>query len=168
MMVRKAAPEDVPQLARIYLQALRDTYRELLPEEYFASLSQEKGEAVWARALAQPGQEVWVADLDGQAAGVTGCKPDPDHQGWLNLSSLYVDGACQGRGVGRTLIHTVWERARAMGCDGVSVCVVRDNPRARGLYEGLGARFLRPYVYKFDRWPVDCHCYVWPLEEVCP
>ena len=48
-----------------------------------------------------------MAELDGRVAGVAGCKPDPEHEGWLNLGSLYVDGACQGRGVGRTLIQTV-------------------------------------------------------------
>ena len=168
MKVRRASPEDVPVLGRIYLQALRDTYNELLPEEYFASLTPEEGEAVWRRALERPGQEVWVAELDGRVVGVAGCKPDPDHEDWLNLGSLYVDGACQGRGVGRTLIQTVWDRARAMDCGGVSVCVVRDNPRARGLYEGLGARFLRECVYEFGVWPLDCRCYVWPLEEARP
>ena len=62
-----------------------------------------------------------MAELDGRVAGVAGCKPDPEHEGWLNLGSLYVDGACQGRGVGRTLIQTVWDRALAMDCGGVSV-----------------------------------------------
>ena len=49
MKVRRASPEDVPVLGRIYLQALRDTYNELLPEEYFASLTPEEGEAVCGR-----------------------------------------------------------------------------------------------------------------------
>ena len=115
MKVRRASPEDVPVLGRIYLQALRDTYNELLPEEYFASLTPEEGEAVWRRALERPGQEVWVAELDGRVVGVAGCKPDPEHEDWLNLGSLYVDGACQGRGVGRDRKKDVWGRALARG-----------------------------------------------------
>ena len=60
MKVRRASPEDVPVLGRIYLQALRDTYNELLPEEYFASLTPEEGEAVWRRAA-------WAGGLGGGA-----------------------------------------------------------------------------------------------------
>lgn len=166
-MLRRAVREDVPTLARIYTGALRETYQSILPEDYLQSLTQEAGEAVWQRYLSQPEREVWVEEA-GEIAGFAACKPDASHSGWLELSSLYLDRRHQGRGLGKALIHAIWDRARALGCDGVSVCVVRDNQRARGLYEGMGAVFLNGSIYHFGSHPVDCRNYVWHLAAAEP
>ena len=46
-MLRRAMPKDVREIARIYLEAIRDTYRQILPDKYFASQTAEKAEKIW-------------------------------------------------------------------------------------------------------------------------
>ena len=167
-MLRNAVQGDIPALARIYTAALQETYRDILPESYLASLTVVEGEDTWRRILAQPGREVLVEECGGAGCGFASCKPDDAHAGWLMLASLYVDGQSQGRGIGKRLIHAVWDRARAMGFENVSVSVVRDNPRARGMYERMGAVYLNDSVYSFGPYPVVCRNYVWPLASVLP
>ncbi len=51
---------------------------------------------------------------------------------------VFIDHACQGRGVGRRL--TVWtiDQARLRGCPAVRLSVYADNVGARSLYASLG------------------------------
>ena len=167
-MLRRATEDDIPALGRIYIEALQETYKGILPESYLSGLTLAEGEATWARILQKPEQEVLVDQQDGAVAGLVSYKPDGERSGCLNLASLYVDRRSQGRGVGRRLIRTVWERAREMGYEAVSVGVVRDNLRARGLYERLGAVYQNDCEYRFGPYPVICRCYVWPLAAVLP
>lgn len=167
-MLRKATKDDIPALARIYVEALRETYRGILPEDYLASLTLAEGEATWTRILTRPDREVLVDQRDGAVAGLASCQPDEGCSKWLNMASLYVDSRSQGQGVGTSLIRAVWEKARVQGYEGVSVGVVRDNARARELYERQGAVYLRDTEYCFGPYPVVCRCYVWPLSEVLP
>ena len=167
-MLRRATEDDIPALGRIYIEALQETYRGILPESYLSGLTLAEGEATWARILQKPEQEVLVDQQDGAVAGLVSYKPDGERSGCLNLASLYVDRRSQGRGVGRRLIRTVWERAREMGYEAVSVGVVQDNLRARGLYERLGAVYQNDCEYRFGPYPVICRCYVWPLAAVLP
>jgi putative acetyltransferase len=55
--------------------------------------------------------ELWIAEIDGQLAGVA--QLDPSCGG---LRGLYVGAALQGQGVGRVLLAAVEDRARAAGC----------------------------------------------------
>ena len=130
-MLRRATEDDIPALGRIYIEALQETYRGILPESYLSGLTLAEGEATWARILQKPEQEVLVDQQDGAVAGLVSYKPDGERSGCLNLASLYVDRRSQGRGVGRRLIRTVWERAREMGYEAVSVGVVQDNQIGR-------------------------------------
>lgn len=165
-MLRNATKNDIPALGRIYIEALQETYRDILPEDYLSGLTLAEGEATWGRILGRTDREVLVEQRDGRVVGLASCKPDEAHAEWLNLVSLYVDGQSQGQGIGKTLIHAIWKRARALGYEGVSVGVVQDNARARGLYERLGAVYLHDTEYCFGPYPVVCRCYVWPLAEV--
>ena len=72
-MLRNAVQGDIPALARIYTAALQETYRDILPESYLASLTVVEGEDTWRRILAQPGREVLVEECGGAVCGF--CSP---------------------------------------------------------------------------------------------
>lgn len=56
----------------------------------------------------------------------------------LNVHDLAVLPELQGRGIGRALLASAAERARARGCVRLTLEVLEDNHRARRLYESFG------------------------------
>ncbi len=56
----------------------------------------------------------------------------------INIHDLAVLPGWRGRGVGRALLSSVEERARAIGCCRITLEVQDDNTRARKLYESVG------------------------------
>lgn len=79
------------------------------------------------------------------------------------LSSLYVAKDAQGKGIGKRLIEEVFREARRRESEFVSVSVVMENERAKNMYEGLGAKYERSYIYYFGVHPVQCGRYIWRL-----
>lgn len=55
--------------------------------------------------------------------------------------AVAVEKRYQGRGLGTQLLRRAADSVRARGCPGVSLCVHRDNPGARRLYEREGFTF---------------------------
>ena len=54
--------------------------------------------------------------------------------GWLFIESLWVDDALRGQGIGRALMASAEDHARAQGCHDAWL----DTFQARGFYEQLG------------------------------
>jgi GNAT superfamily N-acetyltransferase len=54
------------------------------------------------------------------------------------LEDLYVTDDARGTGVGRALIETAFERARARGCKRIQLDVADDNSRAIDVYRAAG------------------------------
>jgi ribosomal protein S18 acetylase RimI-like enzyme len=54
------------------------------------------------------------------------------------LEDLFVDDGARGTGLGRALIETAFERARARGCARVQLDVAEDNTRAIAVYRAAG------------------------------
>ena len=62
----------------------------------------------------------------------------------LNIHDYFVLPSHRGTGVGRLLLQTVEERARAMGCCKLTLEVQENNHRAQGVYAAAG---FCPMVY---------------------
>jgi GNAT superfamily N-acetyltransferase len=58
----------------------------------------------------------------------------------LNVHDLGVVADARGRGVGRALLAFAESLARSLGCIKLSLEVLEDNARARGVYESFGFR----------------------------
>jgi ribosomal protein S18 acetylase RimI-like enzyme len=58
----------------------------------------------------------------------------------INIHDLSVLPAYRGRGISRRLLDFVAEAARARGCCKVTLEVLENNHRARGVYEAAGFR----------------------------
>lgn len=87
----------------------------------------------WQEALADPALTVLVAEADGEAVGVAGCRAE-----WFD--GLYLLPARWGRGEGRALHDDVLDRLRRGDSDRCHLWVLEHNDRARRFYERLGWR----------------------------
>lgn len=73
------------------------------------------------------------------------------HQADAELSAypahLHIDilPAGQGNGWGRQLMHTFWQKLRALGVPAVHLGVSKSNPRAVGFYRHLGYHQIADY-----------------------
>lgn len=162
-MLRRAMPKDVREIARIYLEAIRDTYRQILPDKYFASQTAEKAEKIWMDFLKKPDAECLVWEQKGVVTAFAGVRCKGERV--MNLSSLYVDRCCRGNGIGKRMIRAVLENAETKSFEGVTISVVLQNKRAKGLYEHMGAVFQKTFTYYFDDYPVECGEYLWDLSQ---
>ena len=122
-MVRRAGPEDVEAVVRIF----RESRAEAMPWLPVIHTAEEDA-AFYADRLAG---EAWVYELDGRVAGFALVRGD-------DLDALYVAPEAQRRGVGSALFR----QAQAARPDGFGWWVFRDNTRARLFYESLGGHCL--------------------------
>lgn len=80
--------------------------------------------------------EVWVIDGDGSGlAGLLVLRPRRDD---VLLENVAVDPACQGRGVGRTLLDLTERRARDLGLGAVELYTHALMTENQQIYEGRG------------------------------
>ena len=139
MLIRSAETKDMDKIAALYVDNHRESYRGLLPEEYFEALTPAYAGEKWTGYALEPGSRLWVAyegdRFLGFAAG-TADKALPD--AWL-LDSLHVVRAARGKGIGTALVYTNGAHAARNGFRRMSVCIVRGNETARSLYTKLGA-----------------------------
>ena len=125
------AAEDIPRMREIWNQVVGEG--DALPQE--EGLTPEGAEGFFA------GQDhVGIAKIDGEAVGLYILHPNGVGRcGHMSNASYAVDAAARGQGVGELLVRDCIEQARARGYRLlVFNAVVRENFRARALYEKLG------------------------------
>lgn len=105
------------------------------------SLSDDVRERLAPALREHPTTLIWLAFLGDEPVGVTTAfvgfstfKARP----LINLHDVAVTSAARGRGVGRKLLAAVEEHARATGCCKLTLEVLQNNDRAKGLYESFG------------------------------
>ncbi len=129
-MIREARPHEAGALAAIQRDASLAALADIFPPELYPYPLDDVTRR-WEESLADGGVTVLVAEENGTAAGVAGCRRE-----WLD--GLYVLPQWWGRGVGRALHDEVLDRLRAEGCGRCHLWVLEDNGRARTFYERLG------------------------------
>jgi GNAT superfamily N-acetyltransferase len=112
----------------------------LLDELGYPASERQTGERL-QRLLADPGQRVLVAELEGEIAGVAVvqiyCVLTNDHPDCL-LDVLVVAGRARRRGVGMALVEAVEEEARRRGCYRVVLESGNWRGDAHDFYRALG------------------------------
>ena len=136
--VRPARVEDAEQLARLFDQLGYPQPGEAL-------------RGALKTTLEDPRAAVLVADRDGALVGAATCYFVPvahDSRPWCRITTLVVDEAHRGRGVGRMLLEAAERTARHAGCSRVEATSALHRTGAHRLYERLdygrtSAHFLK-------------------------
>ncbi len=74
--VREAVQDDAAGIARVHLQAWRESYAHLLPAAALAGLQQGPREAKWRDIITTSGSNVWVACAGTDIIGWASAGPD--------------------------------------------------------------------------------------------
>ena len=145
--IRKANPEDARGWEILVNRVWRDAYRHIFPEEVFLERENRLEEkAARFRDWAKNDSEsiTCVAECDGIIIGIM-CGSirsfyEPFHSDYADLIALYIDPAFQGRGIGTRFRKTFEEWARENGASKYVIGVLKENHKARIVYESWGGR----------------------------
>ncbi|WP_432250746.1 GNAT family N-acetyltransferase [Streptomyces sanyensis] len=120
-VVRRAVASDAAAVAEVWLRS----FAAALPGVHRAHTDDEARS--WFREVVVPGQETWVATVDGLVVGMMVLDGE-------DLDQLYLDPAWQGQGIGGHLVHLAKKRRPA----GLALWTFQVNAPARRFYERHG------------------------------
>lgn len=150
-MIRSAAQEDVPSIAYVHVQAWRETYTGLIPQEVLDNLSTDERERMWQSALQEESPtSLLVYEHEGEVVGFAATGPEREKHALYTgeLYAIYLLKAFQGRGYGKTLFYEAVQLLKDAGHSAVRLWVLENNP-TRGLYEHLGGELHEEKVLTF-------------------
>jgi GNAT superfamily N-acetyltransferase len=134
LTVRAAVPDDAAGIARVHIQAWRESYAHLLPAEALAGLQQGPRESRWRTIIAAGTSDIRVAcagtDIVGWASAGAG-RDDDGPRPW-ELMGIYVLAGHYGSGAGQMLLDA------AVGDAGAYLWIAEQNPRAFAFYRRNG------------------------------
>jgi len=137
MIVRLAAPEDLPRLPEIEVSAatlFRDQGVEVFAGETDETPIDFTPAEVWAPIMAEG--LLWVmAEPDGPAGAFLAARIE---EGRLHILEFDVHRAHQGQGLGRRLLAFAIEEARRRGLADLSLTTFRDAPWNAPFYTSAG------------------------------
>jgi GNAT superfamily N-acetyltransferase len=136
-LVRSARPGDLPALLALLLD-------DDIAAEREAAAEGPGYEAAFDEILADPNQDLLVAERDGDVTGMlqlTFIRGLTSRGGCRALvESVRVAATERGRGIGTALVEAAVEAARGRGCYLVQLTTDRRRERALSFYERLGFR----------------------------
>jgi uncharacterized protein (TIGR00106 family) len=130
--IRPAESGDAEGLARVHVQAWRESYTHLLSPDFLAGLSVPRRQEVWRQLLANPAESCVVAVAGGEVVGFCATHSCGDGPRDLELWGIYVLASWHGTGVAQRLVDA------AVGDRPCYLWVAEDNPRAHAFYRRNG------------------------------
>jgi ribosomal protein S18 acetylase RimI-like enzyme len=103
---------------------------------------------------AHGGARVFLADVEGEPAGVAICLvgfSTFQARPLVNIHDIAVAPPFRGRGLGRELLAAVESEARRLGCCKVTLEVRADNALAQGAYRRAGFESTQPETWFWSR-----------------
>jgi len=138
-LLRVAGPDDVDQLAAVFLGCWQISYARVMPAPLVRTMTREKARSMWADAVRRPGQTILAATGDEPPHAVLGFIGFRLQEGGAGyVSSLYVSPDLQGGGVGRLLVAEAEKELRASGARTARLWVFEDNAPSRAFYVRQG------------------------------
>jgi GNAT superfamily N-acetyltransferase len=137
--LRKATPDDVGAVARIWHVGWADGHLGHVPAE----LVRHRSEESFATRARERIEGTWVAEAQGQILGFVVIKGD-------ELEQIYVDRKARGTGVAAVLLRQAEVEIRKAGHRRAWLAVVAGNQRARSFYARLGWRDAGPISYQAE------------------
>ncbi len=139
--LRSAAPSDVDEVVRIYIDSWNASFGELLSQAD-RTVTPDLIER-WNRALALPvPHRWWVAERRGLIVGIAGICPsrDPVNPRLGEVDTIAVDPPHWRKGIGKALMSLALRRLASDGYSEAIVWTVEGYERGIAFYEAMGWR----------------------------
>ena len=163
MIIRKANFKDAQAIAEVHVDTWCTTYEGIIPTEFLNKLDYSERKHSWEKNIMRTENVVFVVENEeDQIIGFadTSRRENNVELNSIDLTSLYLLEAYQGRGIGKLLMKTLFEHYKEQGYDKVYVEVLADN-NTRYFYEYLGAKFVKNIKIKIGGKILDESIYVW-------
>jgi GNAT superfamily N-acetyltransferase len=147
--IRAAIPGDAQAIARVHVEAWRESYRGLVPAHVIEALSIHRNAGMWAAILAGGNAStVHVVERLGVAADETevvgfGSATDargPELGASGEITAIYLLDRVKRQGIGRRLLEGLLGALAERGHSSAGLWVLVDNHGTRRFYEALGGR----------------------------
>lgn len=155
--IRRCGGADVELIARLGAGTFRETYAaDTDPDEMNRHVASAFARDTVAAEVANPESTFYVAEVEGEPAGFVkvnrgGAQTEQPNEGGLEIESLYVTKAFQGRGLGRLLVDRVLDDAVAGGAEYVWLGVWERNQAAYSFWERIGFVEYGSHPFTFGR-----------------
>ena len=163
IVIRPWTRADLPLIRELLLRTWLDAYGAFIPQrdlaDYLeANYSQPKLEGM----LVDPDVCGYVAELDGAVAGYMKLHHNRSQERFY-LQQLYILPEQQGRRLGRRLLTSAEDRARALGLAQLWLGVMVKNARAVGWYRKMGYTVTETTPFVMGATTVDHYIGYLPL-----
>ena len=168
--IRPATPGDAQAIARVHVEAWRESYRALMPEHVIEALSVDRNAKMWAAILAggassivhvveRPGIAADGAELVGFGSARDARSPKLGATG--EITATYLLESIKRRGIGRMLLTGLLGALAERGHRSAGLWTLVENHGTRRFYEALGGRPGAPRLVTDG--PTDMHeiTYIW-------
>lgn len=154
LAIRRADPGDAEALASLGARLFEQAFGEdNSPGDMRSYVAAAFSRARQHAELTDPDRVAWLATIDDHAlAGFASVRRGTAGNGVVaeapvELHRIYVDGSCQGLGVGRCLMDVCVAQARSWAADALWLGVWEHNKRAISFYEQAGFRAVGSQVF---------------------
>ncbi len=144
MIIREAKLEDAKEIAKVHVSSWQTSYKGMMSDEFLQNLSVEKRTDLWINNLQRDENIVIVAIVNDKMIGfVCGSQVKegeyPSYDG--DVTAIYFYEEYQGKGYGKELLQTLFEKFKMKGYRNAIVKVLADN-KSRYFYEHSGAKYI--------------------------
>ncbi len=165
MLLRNADPSDAPGIARVEIEAWRDTYPTLVPQSYLIDhLDIQRRTGLWHRRLLKGRGETVIGAFDAKNIAVGyvafGQARNRADSRAGELYELYLLPDAQAQGLGRRLCITAADHLLRLDTTSMCVEVLEGNP-SRYFYEAMGARLAARRKHRFAGTDLPALIYRW-------
>jgi GNAT superfamily N-acetyltransferase len=146
--IRPAVTSDAAEISKVQVEAWRDAYVGILPDQSLIDMNPGKAAPRWMRIIVQmsDARQFCVAECEGKTVGFChgGTQRrvlDPTRRrrpGAAEIYALYVDPNFQGFGIGSALMLRVAQHLGEAGFTSLALSMLSGNRIARRFYEHLG------------------------------
>ena len=93
-MIRRGVTEDLAAVARIHVDAWKQVYRGIMPEEVLEKRNYDEQRQAWERKLEKGEEDLYVYEINGNIAGFASCRVIDE--GHAEIDTLYFDEKYRG------------------------------------------------------------------------
>ena len=161
MNIREAKTEDIELIANLYVMNWKKTYVGLLSDNFLNGLTVNDAIKKWQEYFTKEKHMIFVAYENENFLGFSACREDEELKNCLYLDSLHVCEISRGKGVGTKLINTVGTYAYNKGYNHMSICIVKGNDKAKGMYEKMGAKHYKDFIDYFGNTESNSEKLIW-------